>query len=66
MYHGFAAVNGNSTSRVQFPEFPCEEPTAKEVSEFFELAAPLLQATYAADFSAETPAHLMHLLERNE
>ena len=48
MYHGFAAVNGNNASRVQLLEFPSEEPTAKEVSEFFELAAPLLQANYAA------------------
>ena len=66
MYHGFASAHVSSSARLQLPEFPNEEPSAKERSDYFEAAQPLILSQYAADMSGETPSHLLQLTERND
>ena len=52
--------------KVQLTQWPGEEPTSKDVTDFIEENEPLLRAQYAADLCGRTPAHLMHLHERHD
>ena len=54
-----AAPTGNgSTKSSGLTEFPGEEPTDKEISDWLELNLPILRQVYGALMRGETPSHL--------